>query len=103
VCIHVCARASSTTFFEKHFALRNNLADVVAKLDSQTVLAHLAGIAVGINLIQYSSAPSFLFTSFAVLFPFQIVCSYFSLKAIHLPVLNQERALDLAEGKWMEI
>jgi hypothetical protein len=88
---------SSTTFFEKHFARKNNLADVVAKLDSQTVLAHLMGIAVGINIIQYDASPAFLFGSFLVLFPLQIVTSYYSLKAITFSVLNQGRALDLSQ------
>ena len=73
------------------------MADVVAKLDSQSVLAHLFGIAVGIQLIQFSSDPQFLFKTFAVLFPFQVLCSYFSLKAVKLAILNQGRALDIAQ------
>jgi hypothetical protein len=77
----------------------SNLADVTAKSGSQSILASMAGTAVGVGLSPLIGAdPPKIFASFLVLSAFQQTCNYLSLTSLQLRTLNPQRAGLLVEG-----
>eukprot|EP00743_Colponemidia_sp_Colp-15_P010498 GILK01011567.1.p1 GENE.GILK01011567.1~~GILK01011567.1.p1 ORF type:complete len:508 (+),score=60.23 GILK01011567.1:81-1526(+) len=80
-------------YFSKNFALQNNVGDVVAKADSQMVVAHLSGMALGIAMISFSHTPLFLFSCYAALIPVHLIATVNSLKAANFELLNDHKAL----------
>ncbi|KAL1936012.1 hypothetical protein VTP01DRAFT_146 [Rhizomucor pusillus] len=89
--VHESIWLASHMIFTKHFAINNNIGDIVAKDDAQMSTAHLLGMLTGVGVIAISHDPIFLFGAFAVLSPINFWSTIKMLHAADFEVLNQAK------------
>src|SRR5690606_435704 len=92
---HLAWEATHANFI-RWLSLRNNIADVTAKADSQMVVAELLGLGSGVLLIQNWHAPLQLFAIFAVAAPFHLLFTVCRLRSLRFGMLSMSRVLELS-------
>ncbi len=81
--------------FVRWLSLRNNIADITAKADSQMVVSELLGLGVGVAFITHWHQPWHLFACFAICAPIHLVCTLGRLRSVRFGMLSESRALQL--------
>jgi hypothetical protein len=80
------------TYIMKHMSKNNqNVADLMTKLDAQSVVSALMGLGLGVAVISVFPAPHMLLAWFMLLMPASLFMTYLSLRALHLPALNHNQ------------
>ncbi|KAJ3385360.1 hypothetical protein HDU92_003097 [Lobulomyces angularis] len=87
--IHFSIWGATHMTFTKNFSLTGNVADLVAKDDSQMSVAHLLGMLCGVGLISISHDPNFLFVVFFIVAPLHFLSTNNLLKSANFKVLNK--------------
>eukprot|EP00842_Homolaphlyctis_polyrhiza_P001723 jgi/Hompol1/2551/HPOL_006073-RA len=92
----LCGVAGGATkaALSQHFAIRDNMADLNAKDGSQETLISLVGMLIGSQVLRTVSDAGMLtvwivFATFTLL---HLYCNYRAVRAIVIPVLNEQRA-----------
>ncbi|KAG0629683.1 hypothetical protein M758_1G122000 [Ceratodon purpureus] len=104
--IAYAAYLSTSSAIHRSFALGNNLADISAKGQAQTVIADNLGLAVAICLSQIihhhpTIERIFPFATYPFLALAELYAIYNQLQAVHLQTLNKER-LEIVISTWVK-
>eukprot|EP00850_Spirogloea_muscicola_P007998 SM000041S15557 [mRNA] locus=s41:708479:712109:- [translate_table: standard] len=103
--IALAAYMATTPSIHRSFALTENLADVSAKGQAQTVVADNLGLAMAVGLsAAFSKRPGIQRVLPLLTYPplaiLDLMAIYRELKAVHLQTLNQER-MEIIAGHWL--
>jgi hypothetical protein len=83
------AWGATTALFERHLARKPSyLAELMNKMDSQSVVANLAGMSLGVLLLAFSPSATTLAVCFAALVPISLHSTLRSLSVLQINYLN---------------
>jgi len=97
--ISFLAASASRAGIHSQLALRQNLADLTGKAGSQTMLASIAGTALGVSVSTFVGENwSMAFACLGAMSTVHLTCQYLSLQKVVLNTINLERLHILVDG-----